>query len=390
MKWPLFLCPLALAAAPPSDGGDHWREIERPALLHRFEQNLYGVTPPGLEKATRWVVRESRNDALGGIATRRRIGVLFEGREDGRQMELLLYLPNAAEGPVPVFLGLNFDGNFATTTDPDLPLPHHWVAGLGQKLPDHRATEAMRGHLAGMFPYEAILQRGYGVATAAYGEIEPDAPEQFWHGPRVLAPPTQSHSWGAIGAWAWGLSRALDYLLSDDQVDPHRVAVFGFSRLGKTAMWAGAQDERFAAVISQNSGKAGVSLMNRGQGEPAAHLIDSFGYWFAPQFASFAEHEDQLPVGGGELASLIAPRPLLILSASEDSWSDPEGEFLGGKAATPIYQRLGVEGLAAETFPAAQKLIPSRIGYYLRPGRHNVTPEDWQATLDWADLHLKP
>lgn len=389
MKPRLLLALSLLTSAQAIDPAAVWPVEGRIETLNLFAENIYGHTPERLEKETRFVMRETKDDALDGLATRLRVGVLFEGTESGRQMELLVYLPNAAKGPVPVFVGLNFDGNFSTTTEPDIPLPDHWVMGLFGKLPDHRAHEEMRGRHASMFPYESILKRGYGIATAGYGEIEPDDDNQWWHGPRVLAPPTTPDSWGQIGAWAWGLSRAMDYLQTDPRVDGKKVAVFGFSRLGKTAMWAGAQDERFAAVVSQNSGRGGVSLLKRPGGEPAAHLVDPLGRWFAPNFAKYADNEAALPVDGSDLASLVAPRPLLILSATEDTWSDPEGEFLSGKAATPVYEMLGVEGLEADTWPEPKQLINSRIGYYLREGKHNVTPEDWDATLEWADEWLK-
>lgn len=366
-----------------------WREERRPEILRLFEKHVYGRTPIGRPENLRFVIREAKNDARGGTATRLRVGILFEGTESGRQMEILVYMPNEIHGPVPVFLGLNFDGNFTTTDDPDLPVPDHYVNGLRTKLADHRADESMRGKDQSLWPYELILKRGYGVATACYGEVEPDIANQWWHGPRVLAPPTDDGAWGSIGGWAWALSRAMDYLETNDRVDAQRVAVMGFSRLGKTAMWAGAQDERFAAVVSQNSGKGGVSLSKRLTGEPVEHLSgERLGHWFCRNYRSYANNEKALPVDGHLLAALVAPRPLLILSATEDTWSDPEGEFLAGVHATPVYQLLGAEGLAAKTWPDPGKLVDSRVGYFLRTGRHNVTAEDWNATLDWADKHL--
>jgi len=366
-----------------------WRQLRRPELLRTYGTEVFGTTPQRCQADLRFVVREEVRGALGGLATRLRVGILFEGTETGRQMELLVHLPNMVEGPVPVFLGLNFDGNFATTHEPDLPVPNHYVMGLLVTVPDHRARSEQRGHNAAHWPYEAILRRGYGVATACYGEVEPDLPGQWWHGPRVLAPPVGESEWGAIGGWAWALSRALDYLVTLPRVDAGRVAVVGFSRLGKSALWAAAQDERFAAVVSQNSGKGGVALFDRGRGDTIADLVSAFGHWFASRFARYAENENQLPVNAHALASLLAPRPLLILSAKGDPWSDPEGEFLGGMGADPVYRLHGVEGLAAREWPGVGKLVNSRIGYYLRAGAHDVTEEDWEATLQWAEIHLR-
>lgn len=383
--------PLIMADGSPVTTPAQWRDQRRPELLRLFEENVYGHTPTGRPDELRFVVRESIADARGGTATRLRVGILFEGREEGRGMELLVYLPNQVAGPVPLFLGLNFDGNYTTTTEPDLPLPAHYVNGLFKHQPPrHRAEEAGRGAHADMFPYDRILARGYGIATACYGEVEPDLPNQGWHGPRALAGKPGEADWGALGAWAWALSRGLDFLETHPRVDPQRVAAFGFSRLGKTAMWAGAQDQRFAAVISQNSGKGGVSLSKRMTGEPVAHLAGKdLGHWFAQSYQQFAGNEAALPVDGHLLAALVAPRPLLILSATADTWSDPEGEFLGGLYASPVYRLLGREGMSATSWPPPEMLINSRVGYYLRPGRHNVTGEDWEATLDFADRHLR-
>lgn len=382
--------PLVMADGAPVKDAKTWHDKRRPELLRLFASEIYGKTLVGRPEKLRFVVRDAKRDARGGKATRLRVGVLFEGREDGRQMELLVYLPNNVQGPVPIFLGLNFDGNFTTTQETDLPVPTHFVNGLFYSLPSHRADESLRGSNRAMWPYDEILSRGYGVATAGYGEVEPDMANQWWHGPRVLGPPPGEGDWGALGAWAWALSRAMDYLQTNPRVDAKRVALFGFSRLGKAALWAGAQDERFAAVISQNSGKGGVSLSKRLVGEPVAHLAGKdLGHWFAPNYAKYADNEAALPVDGHELAALIAPRPLLILSGAEDAWSDPEGEFFGGLGADPVYRLLGTDGLAAKARPAPQHLVNSTVGYYLRPGGHNVTEEDWRVTLTFADKHLR-
>ena len=364
--------------------------VRRAELLHLFEQEIYGKTLLGRPKDLRFVVREQKNDARGGKATRLRVGILFEGTETGRQMELLVYLPNHVKGKVPLFLGLNFDGNFTTIEEADIPLPSHYVHGLFKNRPaDHKAHENARGIHSYMFPYDEILARGYGFATACYGEVEPDVKGRWQDGPRGMANQPGDHDWGAIGVWAWALSRAMDYLETNKRVDAKRVAIFGFSRLGKTTMWAGAQDQRFALVISQNSGKGGVSLSKRLTGEPVKHLSQNLGHWFAPAYKKYADNEAALPVDGHALAALMAPRPLLILSGSEDTWSDPEGEFLGGFHANPVYRLLRTDGLMALQQPAPQNLISSRIGYYLRPGPHDVTLEDWRATLAFADKHLK-
>jgi len=367
-----------------------WREKRRPELLRLFESEEYGKTLLGKPEAMRFVVREEKKDALGGKATRLRVGILFEGKEDGRQMELLVYLPNNAKGPVPVFLGLNFDGNYSTTDETDIPLPKYYAYGLyANKLVNHTPTEAGRGIHKAMWQIELALDRGYGVATAAYGEIEPDMDGCWKQGPRGLGPEPGLKDWGTVGVWAWALSRAVDYLETNPRVDSKRIAVLGFSRLGKTAMWAGAQDERIALVVSNASGAGGVALSKRIFGETVADLMNKFTRWFCPNFRQYAKNEAALPMDQHELAALIAPRPLLITSGTEDLWSDPKGEFLGGLGADPVYRLLGTDGLSQKEQPAPGQLVDSRIGYFLRVGRHDVTLEDWQAMLTYADRYFR-
>ncbi len=368
-----------------------WRERRRPELLRLFESEIYGRILLGRPEALRFVLREEKQDARGGKATRLRVGVLFEGREDGRQMELLVYLPNDVAKPVPVFLGLNFDGNYTLTDDPDLPLPTHWAMGLfANKLKDHQPVEASRGIHRQMWQLDRALEQGFGMVTAAYGEIEPDADGQWRDGPRGLAPEPGAGDWGCVGAWAWGLSRALDYLETNPRVDARHVVVHGFSRLGKAAMWAGAQDERFAAVISNASGAGGIALNKRVFGETVKDLTQRLGRWFAPNFAKYVANETALPIDAHELVALLAPRPVLATSGTTDLWSDPRGEFLSLVAADPVYRLVAKEGMGRQDWPPAGDLISSRLGYFLRDGGHDVTAEDWQAMRAFVTKQVLP
>jgi hypothetical protein len=380
--------PLLSSANTPILSPSQWETLRRPELLRLFETHVYGKTPLGRPDALRFVVREEIPNARGNQATRLRVALLFDGTETGPQMELLVYLPNHVPGPVPVILGLNFDGNYTTTAEPDLPVPSHWAMGLfANKLEKHTPSPAGRGIHQHLWPYAYALEHGFGVATAAYGEIEPDADGFAPQGPRGLAPLPESGAWGRIGAWAWGLSRAMDYLETHPRVDAQRVVLTGFSRLGKAALWAGAQDPRFAMVASFGSGAGGAALSKRLFGETVQHLVARNAGWFTPSFTQYAANEAQLPVDQHELLALIAPRPLLVTSGSTDLWSDPRGEFLSALAASPVYQLLGHSGLPP-TMPPASTLLESRIGYFLRPGAHDVTLEDWQALLRFAKKHL--
>ncbi len=362
-------------------------------LIRLFEENVYGKSP-GAPPRIRFVLVESDPHALGGRAMRRQIRVQLEGTEGGSGFDLLLYLPSGARGKAPVFLGLSFDGNHAVHPDPAIRLSSSWLAD-GPGVVDHHATEAARGTDAAAWPVERIVDRGYALATAGYCEIEADHPDGWRTGVRSRFGPGAQGSlgpsdWGAIGAWAWGLQRALDYLETDPAVDARRVAVIGHSRLGKTALWAGAQDERFAMVVSNDSGEGGAALARRAFGERTAGITSMFPHWFAPRLREYAGREGALPVDQHELLALVAPRPLYVASASEDLWADPRGEFLAAKAAEPVYRLLGRDGLGVDEMPAADRPIGGTIGYHLRRGTHALTAYDWELYLGFADRFLRP
>ena len=365
-----------------------WEKLRRPEILELFATQVYGRTPKG-QVRPRFEVTSSEKNALGGTATRKQITVHFTQKPDGPKMDILLYIPSSARKPVPVFVGLNFTGNHTVNADPGIKLADVWVKEKKQK-----GDEKSRGSAASRYQIEKIIARGYAVASIYYGDIEPDFKGGLPYGIRPLfyragqtAP--AADEWGALGAWAWGLSRAVDYFATDKDVNAKQIALIGHSRLGKTALWAGAQDKRFAIVISNDSGEGGAALARRNFGETIERLNTSFPHWFCANYRKYNGHPEQMPVDQHMLLALIAPRPLYVASAEEDVWADPRGEFLSAVAAGPVFELLGKRGLGISEMPAVGRPVAGRdIGYHIRTGKHDVTAYDWEQYLNFADLHF--
>jgi hypothetical protein len=362
----------------------------RTEILRLFADHVFGRTP-ATKIPVRVEVREKDTPALDGKALRRQVTLHLGDGRDGPFMDLLLYRPKGV-AKAPAFLGLNFNGNHTVSKDPAVALARGWIEG-GEGVVDHRATEAGRGAAASRWPIEAIVARGYAVATACYNDVDPDFDDGFQNGiqPLFRAPGASASrapaDWGSIGAWAWGLSRALDYLRGSEGIDPTHVAVIGHSRLGKTALWAAAQDERFWLVVSNDSGEGGAAISRRMFGEGLEHLNRAFPHWFAEAYRRFSSDVPALPVDAHMLLALSAPRPLYVASATEDRWADPKGEFLAAKAAEPVYRLLGTDGLGVDVQPPPDTPVGKTIAYHLRTGKHDVTPWDWEQYLNFADRH---
>ena len=306
---------------------EQWMQEQRPAMLQLFANNVYGRMP-GKPQHMHFVVNSLDSSSLNGKAIRKQITIFFTQQPSSPSMELLLYLPRSVKGPVPVFTGLNFSGNQSVSHDAGIHLSTRWIDNDSQKaIINNHATEGSRGSEASRWPVAEIISRGYGLATAYYGDLEPDYPEGWKTGIRTTLQSElniNADEWGAIGAWAWGLSRIIDYLETDPSVNPKQVVITGHSRLGKAALWCAANDTRFAIIVSNNSGEGGAALSKRWYGETIARINTSFPHWFCPKYKEYNGKANLLPVDQHILLALMAPRPLYVASASEDQWADPK------------------------------------------------------------------
>lgn len=365
-----------------------WEKIRRPELLALFASHEYGITPREKIRVQYRVVAENKQ-ALNGLAYSRQVEFSFSGNNRTVKALLILYLPKTAKGKVPVFVSYNFAGNQAIHADPEI------RESFSAPLNIWGNDGMVRGSEKRRWPLEYIIGNGYGVATMCYNDIYPDRPDYVDKSILPLfSDYTQAaqkpESWQAIGAWAWGMSRILDYLQTDKAIDPKQFIALGHSRLGKTALWAGAQDERFAIVISNNSGCGGAALFNRKFGETAQAINRNFPHWFCRNFRQYNNREEAMPVDQHGLIALMAPRPVYIASASEDLWADPKGEYLAGWEANPVYALWGLKGI-----DKVDPLVPNtpiqdgHIGYHLREGGHDILQYDWEQYIRFANRHFQ-
>ena len=373
-----------------------WQEKRAPELRGLFQHYEYGTWPEPA-KVTAKVTREDKA-ALGGKATLREITLSFSHPEGG-EIHLLLVTPNDAKKPAPVFLGLNFNGNHALLADPLITVPPGWKPKKGETLEQSRGSEVDKWAL------DQSIARGYAVATFWNSEFVPDDKDAAEAMLQKLRPSGSAErgpsDTATIAAWAWCLSRAVDYLITDPALDAIRIAVVGHSRNGKTALLAAAFDNRIALVVPSQAGCGGTApcrvsaeLSTEGPNgrsivETVKRINTTFPHWFSGNFKAFNAEPARLPFDQHELIALCAPRPVLLSCATEDQWANPAGQFDMLRAADPVYQLVAGDGLGATQMPEISKLLPSRLGYYIRPGKHSMTREDWAVWLEYADKWMR-
>ena len=365
-----------------------WRK-RRTEILNLFRSEVYGKQP----RTGSYVRSEvlSEEPALNGKAIRKQVRLYLDRDLDRPAIDVLIYMPAKGKGPLPAFLGINFYGNHTIQDDPGIVLSDRWMRNSKDKgTKDNQATEASRGVSSSRWPVEMIIERGYALATIYYGDIDPDFHDGFENGvhgvfDRRRGDDRPADAWGSIAAWAWGCSRVMDYFEKDRAIDAKRVAMFGHSRLGKTSLWTGAEDERFALIISNDSGCGGAALSRRAFGETVKRINTSFPHWFCGNFKKYNDNEAALPVDQHMLISLIAPRPVYVASARQDQWADPKGEFLSAKHAGPVYAIYGKGGVGVEEQPDVNSPVGDVIRYHMRTGKHDVTDYDWEQYLKAAD-----
>lgn len=379
--------PLTLNNGKKVRNAKQWYEKRRPQIVSLFEEFQYGKVPDA-PKDLSFKVFDSGTPTLDGTATRKQVTVYFTKDTANYKMNLLVYLPAKTDTPVPVFLNLSFFPNANVVDDPGIKKGYMWGR-------DGRRVPVKDSGGWGKMDVNKFLSQGFGFATVYYGDIEPDFADGIKHGIRghYLKEGQKypaADEWGAISAWSWGLSRAMDYFETDLQIDSRKIALFGVSRLGKTVLWTGARDTRFGMVIASCSGEGGAALSRRWYGETIDHMTHPtrYFYQFASNWRNFKDDPSQSPVDSHMLISLMAPRPLLLQTGTTDKWSDPKGEFIAAVAAGPVYELFDKKTLGTDTIPAAGTPILNDMGYFMHEGGHGVLPDDFDIFVDFMKRHF--
>lgn len=364
-----------------------WTKKRRPQIVSLFEEFQFGKTPE-VHGNLKFNVFDKGTPVFDGKAIRKQVTVYLTEDTAEHKMDILIYLPAETKKPVPLFFNLSFTPNATVVDDIGVKAGFMWNRD-GKRIPVDRERSF------GRMDVNRFLSQGIGFATVYYGDIEPDFAEGIKYGIRgYYLKDGQEYpapdEWGAISAWAWGLSCAMDYFEKDAQIDDEKVALFGISRLGKTVLWAGARDSRFRMVIASCSGEGGAALSRRWYGETINHMTHPtrYFYQFAGNWRNYKGDPSQSPVDAHMLVSLMAPRPLLLQTGDTDKWSDPRGEFLSAVAAEPVYNLLGKKGLGIDTMPDAGVPILNDLGYFMHSGGHGALPADYDIFIQFMRKHF--
>jgi hypothetical protein len=371
-----------------------WEAKRKPELKRLFQQEMYGQFPGKTPEFSATVVHEAK--AFDGKGVIQEVELTFKTPRKSPPLYLLVARPAAPpKGGAPVFVGLNFSGNHTLVDDDKIHITPNWCYDKQPGVEKNRATAAGRGQAKGVWPLADIVAAGYAVVTCYCGDLEEDRPNAgvplkyalFPPPPGILPPDAMA----TIMFWAWGLTRMADYVETDPSFNPKRMAVIGHSRLGKTALLAGAFDDRFACVFPHQAGCGGTgpSRHDDPKAEGVKRINAAFPHWFCTNFKKYNDDPAALPFDQHCLLALCAPRPVLYTNATEDLWANPSGQFDMMRRATPVYELLGVKGIEAEKTPDTGKLVDSRLGYWIRDGKHEMNRDDWKTFLAFADEWMK-
>jgi hypothetical protein len=339
---------------------NQWEKTRRPEILALFENNIYGQMPRAVDSIRHSVVTED-GQAMSGNATLKEVAIdVFRNKKSVR-INLTLFIPNKKSGPVPVFLLIN--NRPKSNTDPT------------------------RQKKSEFWPAEMVIDSGYAVAAFHVSDLAPDDKDNYVNGVLQMYPEQLSADNGmkAIGAWAWGASRVMDYFEKDRAINARKVIVVGHSRGGKASLWAASQDQRFAACVTNCSGNTGAALARRQFGERITKINTTFPHWFNNNYKKFNDKENELPVDQHMLIALIAPRPVYATNASKDLWADPTGTYLALKNAEKVYGLYGKKSGLPATPPGINQSLPKApMGYHNREGEHDMTNFDWANFIVFA------
>jgi len=373
---------------------DDWNEKRKPELKELFQKHMYGRYPGVRTKISAKVLHEDEK-AFGGIGTLREVE-LSVGIKDCPPMHLLMAFPNERpKAGSPVFVGMNFSGNHTLTADDKIRIPTAWMYDNGPGVKKNRATEEGRGKAAKVWPLEQIVKAGYGVVTFYSGDVDPDTKDSRGGMRPFITPipkgPVPDDFPSTIMCWAWGIHRAVDYVVTQPEFNAKRIAAVGHSRLGKTVLVATAFDDRIAVAFPHQAGCGGTapSRQSDPKAESVKRINTSFPHWFSASFKDFNDDTAKLPFDQHSLLALCAPRAVLYSNATEDQWANPTGQFEMMKLATPVYKLHGAEGIGATEFPEVGHVLDSRLGYWIREGKHEMNAEDWKVFAGFADKWMK-